>query len=294
MLFLDIIERMILRDPGEPTGGANEDGADPDNESTEWMENQHAEGENEDEITVQRGEYNELHGFRKQFGKEYAHNKEDFDSRQGLDMDDHKSMKDFVDIVEENPKIYDVVKEMLAASREGREADFSSFTKAEMKQAKEAVENNEDSSDGKESKKDPEEEARLTRIEERQNKIEEDKLQNEFDDVYKDAISELKFLSGREKSALKKAVESEFMDDDKAYTVDDIEKVVKEQYSEIEAYRNELTNNHNKSLIDSDGGEPDSQHGNGASLPGHKYDATKATPHERVSQMAKEFREALS
>lgn len=292
----------ILRDPGEGGGGDGGDGDDDNKDGAgkeeEFMPNQHSEGEAGDDITVKRSEYNDLHGFRKGFGKDYEFNEEDHKTRSGIDLEDHKSMKDFVDAVETNPKIYDVVKEMLAAKREDREPDLSAFSKKQLKDASDAVNkagdgDGDNKGDKNKDGANDESSDRLKALEEKDQKNEEDKLETEFNTNVDTALKDLKFYSEREKSALIDAVKNEFINNDKLM-LDDVAKVVAEQYKEVQAYRKDVLTSHNKKLIAGERDDPDAGSGAGASSPGKKYDPSKATSSERVNKFSEELKEALS
>lgn len=299
MFIKDFRPRFLYTDP-ENAGGGSDGGAG--GAAEEWMaQNPHAEGDAADEVTVKRGEYNDLWSTRKNLGKDF--DPEVYKQKSAIDMEEYTGMKSFVDIVEKNEKIYDVVAEMIKAEREGREPDFSKFTKAQVAAAGAAV----DAAAGGQPKSgagapaanaqkpgetNAQYEQRLGRIESMLKEQNDEKLLGQFNQVYDKVLGGLK-LSEREKTLLRRNVEDAFANNDKL-TLKDIERITKEQYADIEEYRKELLGEHNRKLIEGDGGEPAPVVGAGAALPGKRYDPSSASPNERVSQMAKELKELQS
>lgn len=290
-------------------GGADDggDGGDQHQQQQEdWMPNQHAEGDAEDEITVKRSEYNDLHGFRKGFGKDYQFDEAAHKERETIDPSEYKQMRQFIDTVESNPQVYDVVKEMLSAQREKRDPDFSQFTQKQLKDAQQALDDKAAGGDAgkggdpagkKEGETQSEADQRLANLEAAEKKREAAEMLKQFDTKYDKEIAAVTGdtkLTEREKSALRQRVESAYYDDDNL-TLEDMNKILKQEYAEIEAYRKEITGDTHKSLLDGDDDSPDALTGGGGSqIPGKKKDHSNTTSHERVTSIAESLKDAIS
>lgn len=243
----------------------------------------------------------ELVDFRRHFGKDFDH--KTFDTKRyaelkDIDPADYKDMKGFIDVVESDDRIYDVVKEMIAAKREGREADFSRFSKAEVKAGKEAAAAGAGGAAGKAAAagagkgagqggdgQDPN-----AGLNQRLSRLEQERINEKFWGSFDDVVKDIK-LSAREKGLVERLVLQAYRENDRL-GLQDLKKTVDELIkSEIEPLRQEIAGGRATRLLNSEDGSPAGMHGGGASTPGKKYDPAQATPEERVSQMRRELRE---
>lgn len=276
-----------------PTDG----GGAPTSGNDDWATNPYDGGEDDEEVTLTRSEARELAGFRRQFPQDYQHNSEDFESRSKIDMARYKEATSLADIIDENPVIYDVVEEILKAAKEGRDPDLTPFSKKEVKQAQQAIDNaggtgGQGADNGKNQNQNQNQatsqtDERIKKLEKENQDRKDAELRQKFDSGYESAIKDLK-LSEREKSALRRGVEETFLNDDKL-TMNDIEKVVKAQFKEIEEYRNEILKTRNDSLLEDDD-EPNPITGGAPSVPSEGYDPSKASSEERVSAVGSDLK----
>lgn len=271
----------------------------------EWM-SEYADLETADpnsnrEVPV--AQLRELVDFRRHFGKEFDH--KTFDPKRwgelkDIDLADYKDMKGFVDVVEGDERIYDVVNEMIKAKRENRDPDFSRFTKAEVKAGQAAAAAGAGGTAGKAAAgagagagagaPDPNKD-RLDRIEARQKQIDQEKTNEKFWGGFDDAVKDMK-MSPREKLVLERLIIEAFRENERLGFGDikaTVDRLLKE---EIEPLRQEIAGQRATRLIDGADDSPAGMHGGGASTPGRKYDPATATPEDRVSQIRRELRES--
>ncbi|MCG3177330.1 MAG: hypothetical protein MOGMAGMI_02302 [Candidatus Omnitrophica bacterium] len=245
----------------------------------------------------------ELVDFRRHFGKDFDH--KTFDTKKwgelkDIDPADYKDMKGFIDVVESDDRIYDVVKEMIAAKREGREADFSRFSKAEVAAGKQAAAAGAGGAAGKaaaagagagkngagQGGEDPN-----AGLNQRLSRLEQERINEKFWGSFDDVVKDIK-LSTREKGLVERLVLQAYRENDRLGLAD-LKKTVDELIkSEIEPLRQEIAGGRATRLLNSEDGSPAGMHGGGASTPGKKYDPATATPEDRVSQMRRELRES--
>ncbi|MCG3177043.1 MAG: hypothetical protein MOGMAGMI_02009 [Candidatus Omnitrophica bacterium] len=246
----------------------------------------------------------ELVDFRRHFGKDFDHKSFDpkrYSELKDIDPADYKDMKGFIDVVESDDRIYDVVKEMIAAKREGREADFSRFSKAEVKAGKEAAAAGAGGAAGKAAAAGAGagkngagqggEGGDNAGLSQRLSRLEQERINEKFWGSFDDVVKDIK-LSTREKGLVERLVLQAYRENDRLGLAD-LKKTVDELIkSEIEPLRQEIAGGRATRLLNSEDGSPAGMHGGGASTPGKKYDPAQATPEERVSQMRRELRES--
>ena len=274
---LDLFKPVFDTDPESSAGGA------PGSEAPAGAE--------DEQIQVSKSEYDNWQSTKKILGDNF--DGERYSKIKDIDPAEYASMKSFVDIVDGNEEVYDVVKEMLTAKREGRPYDFSGFTKQAVSAAKEAVKApGAPANLGKEQKPGIPEEAqkRLNALESKFEQQEVEKFEKQFSDKFEETCSSLGKMTQREKSILRQAVEKAIIDDEKL-TLKDVANVVKDRFEkELKPFRQELIKEYAGKAIDESDESPESLGGGSPAIPGKSYDPSKATSNERVSQFSQELR----
>lgn len=261
--------------------------AEEPNESNQELNQENQESKQAEQETppakmveVDETEYGSLKTLREQVGKDF--NVETWNKLKSIDPDNYKEMKDFVDIVETNPKLYDLVEEYLKAGREKRDPDFSKFTSK----------SSENDGDKGNSEKKPNEsqsqyEDRLSRMEDFVQTQENEKILNQFDSEFDKQTSKLD-LTNRERTLLKRSVEEAYIGDHKL-GMDSLPGIVKQSLKEIEDYRKEVMGDQFKKIVQKEDKSPSPLSGQGSQVIDRKYDPSTASPQERVAAIRKEL-----
>lgn len=237
-------------------------------------------------IEVSEKEYKDLKGFREKAGDDF--DAEKWGKLKSFDPDKVAENMEFGSAVEKDNFVQAVLRERLAAQKEGRKVSMAKI----MADFKDELDSGA-TPDLKASAapKDPRIDAHEEYIRKQQEKEIVDAFNKGFDEEFK---TQKLSLSTREKSFLNKLVEQAFMDNLKL-TMKDLPSVMKESSKEVLEYRKELQQQWNKEIsgdLPDEGEEAPTPVSGTPAQPGKKgYDPRKATSAERVGVIANELRE---